>query len=203
MSNIRAIKAKRARRKVFSLAASPMVAPRRAIVLEGSEVEPLESFTQNQRIVEELVSQWLVAISTALGRLLHVAMLRDNYTGRYHHPILQEAYSELAVHQSLLYCHEELFEKVLEDNFEQLEWDLRVSFAGMDAPPAEVAQHWLEVELFRLFVPFGTPPYLRDLFCSNMRVILGLLVSEQGLVRTAAGPFSRAHINLWKPARVC
>jgi hypothetical protein len=36
-----------------------------------------------------------------------------------------------------------------------------------------------------LFVPFGTPPYLRDLFCSNLRAILGLIVSEV-LVHTAA-----------------
>jgi hypothetical protein len=185
-SNIPPIAAKRGRRKVFSLAVPPMVTAQRAIVLGGSGVESLERFTQNQRIIEEFVSQWLVAIPTALGRLAHVAMLRDIYTGRYHHPILQDAYSEPAVHQSLLYCHEELFEKVLENNFEQQEWDLRMCFAGMDAPPAEIAQRWLEVELFRLFVPFGTPPYLRDLFCSNMRVVLGLLVSEQALVHTAA-----------------
>ena len=56
----------------------------------------------------------------------------------------------------------------------------------MDAPPAEIAQRWLEVELFRLFVPFGTPPYLRDLFCSNARVILGLIVSETAVAHTAA-----------------
>jgi hypothetical protein len=185
-SNIPAIAAKWRRRKVFSPAAPPVVTAQRAIVLEGSGVESLERFTQNQRIIEEFVSQWLVAIPTALGRLAHVAMLRDNYTGRYHHPILQDAYSEPAVHQSLLYCHEELFEKVLENNFEQQEWDLRMCFAGMDPPPAEIAQRWLELELFRLFVPFGTPPYLRDLFCSNMRVILGLLVSEQALVHSAA-----------------
>ena len=154
-------------------------------ILEGRGVESLERFAQNQPIIEEFVSQWLVSIPTALGRLAHVAMLRDIYTGRYHHPILQDAYSEAAVHQSLLYCHEELFEKVLEDNFEQQEWDLRMCFANMEAPAAEIARSWLEVELFRLFVPFGTPPYLRDLFCSNLRAILGLIVSEP-LVHTAA-----------------
>ena len=103
-------------------------------ILEGRGVESLERFAQNQPIIEEFVSQWLVSIPTALGRLAHVAMLRDIYTGRYHHPILQDAYSEAAVHQSLLYCHEELFEKVLEDNFEQQEWDLRMCFANMEAP---------------------------------------------------------------------
>jgi hypothetical protein len=162
-----------------------MFAAQRSVIW-GSFVESLERFAQNQRIIEEFVSQWLVAIPSALGRLVHVAMLRDIYTGRYHHPILQDAYSETAVHQSLLYCHEELFEKVLENNFEQQETDLRTCFAVMDAPPAEIAQRWLDVELFRLYVPFGTPAYLRDLFCSNMRVILGLLVSEQSLAHSAA-----------------
>ena len=164
----------------------PLVAVRQPAGFQESGVESLERFAQNQRIIEEFVSQWLVAIPTSLGRLAHVAMLRDIYTGRYHHPILQDAYSEPAVHQSLLYCHEELFERVLENNFEQQEWDLRMCFAGMDAPPAEIAQRWLEVDLFRLFVPFGTPPYLRDLFCSNLRVILGLVVAQESVVHPAA-----------------
>jgi hypothetical protein len=154
-------------------------------VLQGSGVESLERFVQNQRIVEEFVSQWLVDIPSAMGRLAHVAMLRDIYTGRYHHPILQDAYSEPAVDQSLLYCHEELFEKVLENNFEQQESDLRMCFAGMEVAPAEIAQRWLEVELYRLFIPFGTPPYLRDLFCSNLRVMLGLVASEVSAVHSA------------------
>jgi hypothetical protein len=171
---------------VFWLAATRIFEAQGSLVLEGTGVEPLERFAQNQRIIEEFVSQWLVAIPTTLGRLVHVAMLRDIYTGRYHHRILQDAYSEPAVHQSLLYCHEELFEKVLENNFEQQERDLRMCFAVMDAPPAEIARRWLDVELFRLYVPFGTPPYLRDLFRSNMRVILGLLVPERAVAHTAA-----------------
>lgn len=170
---------------MFWVGATRIFAAQRPLVLEGTGVESLERFAQNQRIIEEFVSQWLVAIPTALGRLVHIAMLRDIYTGRYHHPILQDVYSEPAVHQSLLYCHEELFEKFLENNFEQQEWDLRMCFAVMDAPPAEIARRWLDVELFRLYVPFDTPPYLRDLFCSNMRLILGLLVSEQSLAHSA------------------
>ena len=170
---------------MFWVAATRIFAAQRPLVLEGTGVESLERFAQNQRIIEEFVTQWLVAIPTALGRLVHIAMLRDIYTGRYHHPILQDVYSEPAVHQCLLYCHEELFERVLENNFEQQEWDLRMCFAVMDAPPPEIARRWLDVELFRLYVPFGTPPYLRDLFCSNMRLILGLLVSEQSLAHSA------------------
>lgn len=149
-------------------------------------MESLERFSQNQRIIEEFASQWLVCVPNVIGRLVHIAQLRDVYTGRYRHPVLQDAYSEPAVHQALLYCHEELFEKFLESTFEQQEWDLRMCLAGMDAPAAEIARHWMEFETFRTFIPFGTAPYLRDLFYSNLRAILDSIAKENALVGTAA-----------------
>jgi hypothetical protein len=149
-------------------------------------MESLERFAQNQRIIEEYASQWLADIPSELGRLVHISMLRDVSSGRYRHPLLEEIYSEPAIHQALLYCHEELFEKVLESPLEQQEWDLRSYFVGLDSSAGEASGRWLESEFFRLLVPFGTPPYLRDLFLSNMRVILGLILVESASIATAA-----------------
>jgi hypothetical protein len=141
-------------------------------------VESLERFAQNQLVTEEYVSQWLAAIPSDFGRLADVAMLRDVTSGHYHHPALEEVYSESAVHQALLYCHEELFEKVLGTPADLQEWDLRTHFARMDAPVAEIASRWLEVEHFRCFVPMGIALHLRDLFISNTRAILIRLIHE-------------------------
>jgi hypothetical protein len=152
----------------------------------GVVVESLERFTQNQRVIEEYTTLCLAGISSELGRLLHVAMLRDVSTGRYFHPGLEEVYSEPAVHQALLYCHEEIFEQFLEIPLEQQEWDLRLWLAGLSAPPWEAANRWLELEFFRLLVPLGTPAYLRDLFYSNLRVILGLIVAEHSALQSVA-----------------
>jgi hypothetical protein len=149
-------------------------------------VESLERFSQNQRIVEEFTSRWLADISSDLGRLVHVCRLRDISSGRYTHSTLDEIYSQPAVHQALLYCHEELFERVLESPLEQQEWGLRLYFAGLDVAPFEAAARWLEVEFFRQLVPFGAPAYLRDLFFSNMRVILALVSVEVPTLVTAA-----------------
>ena len=149
-------------------------------------MESLERFAQNQRIIEEYASQWLADIPSDLGRLLHVSMLRNISTGRYRHPLLEEIYSEPGIHQALLYCHEELFEKALETPLEQQEWNLRAYFVGLDSSPAEAAARWLETEFFRLLVPLGTPLYLRDLFLSNMRLILGLILVEHTSIATAA-----------------
>jgi hypothetical protein len=149
-------------------------------------VESFERFSQNQRIVEEFTSRWLADISCDLGRLVRVSTLRDVSSGRYHHPLLGQIYSASAIHQALLYCHEELFERVLEAPLQQQEWDLRLYFAGLDVAPSEAATRWLEVEYFRQLVPFGAPAYLRDLFFSNIRVILALVAVETPTVETAA-----------------
>lgn len=149
-------------------------------------MESLERFTQNQCVIEEFTTRWLAPISSDLGRLVHVSMLRNLSSGHYSHPLLEQVYSEPAVHQALLFCHEELFAKVLEKPLEQQERDLRVFLAGMDSSPAEVVERWREVDSFRTLVPLGTPAYLRDLFFSNLRIILGLIAAENATLQTAA-----------------
>jgi len=149
-------------------------------------MESLERFTQNQLSIEEYVSQWLAPIPSEFGRLADVATLRDVTSGHYHHPALEEVYPESAVHQALLYCHEELFEKVVRTPLHLQEWDLRTHFARMDAPVAEIAFRWLEIEHFRSFVPMGTAPHLRDLFLSNTRAVLCRLGQEQTAVAATA-----------------
>lgn len=141
-------------------------------------MESFERFSQNQRIVEEFASRWLADVSSDFARLVCVSALRDVSSGHYQHPVLEEVYSKPAIHQALLYCHEELFQRVLEATLEHQEWDLRLFFAGTDAAPVEAAARWLELEYFRQLVPLGVPAYLRDLFLSNLRVILSLVATE-------------------------
>jgi hypothetical protein len=56
----------------------------------------------------------------------------------------------------------------------------------MNAPVADIAFRWLEVEHFRSFVPLGIATQLRDLFVANTRAILGRLVREQTAVAATA-----------------
>jgi hypothetical protein len=149
-------------------------------------VESLERFVQNRRIIEQFAAHWLASVPTDLERLHHVAILRHVSTGRYSHSGLRGTFSEPAIHQALLYCHEELFDKVLEKTLQDQERDFHNMFSSIDAPAFEIASRWLELEHYRTLVPLGTPAYLRDLFFSNTRVILNLIVSEHALVSTAA-----------------
>ena len=96
-------------------------------------METLEQFAQYKCIIEDCASRWLAKLDSDVGRLVYVSMLRDVSSARYYHPALEQIYSPPAVHQALLYCHEELFEKLLGHSLELLEWDLRMYFAGIDA----------------------------------------------------------------------
>ncbi|HXN20359.1 MAG TPA: hypothetical protein VN875_18630 [Candidatus Binatus sp.] len=154
--------------------------------VNGVAVESLERFAQNRRIIEHFALHWLVDVPTDLARLNQVASLCNVSTGTYYHPGLRGAFSDPAIHQALQYCHEELFDKVLEKTLEEQEADLRQMFCNIAAPAFEIASRWLELEYFRMWVPMGTPAYLRELFCSNLRVILNSIVAERSMVSTAA-----------------
>jgi hypothetical protein len=149
-------------------------------------VESLERFAQNRRIIEQFAAHWLASVPTDLERLHHVAILRHVSTGKYSHSGLRGTFSEPAIHQALSYCHEELFDKVLEKTLQDQERDFRTMFSSFDSPAFEIASRWLELEHYRMLVPLGTPAYLRDLFFSNTRIILNLIVSDRALVSTAA-----------------
>lgn len=147
--------------------------------------KPVE-FEQNQKIIEDFVTNTLARIPGDMARLLHVAMLRDLATGRYRHEGLEALYPALAVDQALRMCHEELFEKVLESALRDQDADLRQCLEGFDDSLQSVAANWQETEFYRCLVPSGSPDYLRDLFCSNLSVLLKLIISSAATPRPAS-----------------
>jgi hypothetical protein len=141
-------------------------------------MEALDEFRQNHRVIEDFASTTLAGIPGDLCRLLHVATLRDMGTGQYRHAGLEAIYSEPAVHQALLVCHQELFERILEASLEQQEVELRKCLDGLGGGTCEIAGRWQEHEFYRVLIPSGVPSYLRELFCSNMGVLLGLIAED-------------------------
>jgi len=138
-------------------------------------MESLERFHQYQRIIDDFTSNTLLAIPSDFGRLVHIAALRDLISGQYRHDGLEALYSAPAVHEALLYCHEEIFQKILEIPLERQEILLRGWFAELQGESSEIAARWLELEVYRMLVPLGTPEYLRDLFFSNFHLLLALV----------------------------
>jgi hypothetical protein len=149
-------------------------------------VESLERFQRNRQVIEDFASRTLAAIPGDYARLLYLTSLRDLATGRYAHEGLANLYPEAAVQEALAFCHEELLVRILETPLERQEWDLRTCLADLEGEFWGTVAHWREEEFYRLMVPAGVPGYLRDLFCSNVRVLLAAIAAERPIPRPAA-----------------
>lgn len=142
-------------------------------------MESLERFRQTQRLIEDFTEQTLTVLPDDLARLLFVASLRDLSSGRYRHASLAARYGDEAVQQALAFCHEQLFLRILEMPLEQLERELRRYLASVADDFEEIAKWWQAQESFCAVVPDGMPEYLRELFASNLRVLLRVLTAER------------------------
>ncbi len=149
-------------------------------------METLERFQQYRRIIEDFTAHTLSAIPSEFGRLLYLASLRDLASGSYIHEGLSALYPEEAVQQALAYCHEEIFSKILEAPLEQQEWDVRACLGRLGGDFWAIVERWREVEFYRVLVPVGVPQYLQDLFCSNLRALLGVFAEEHFTWQPAA-----------------
>ena len=149
-------------------------------------MQTLESYLPNQRIIEDFSARTLAAIPTDYGRLLYLTSLRDLASGRYAHEGLESLYPAPAVQQALAYCHEEIYARILETSLEQQEWDLRACLTALEGDFWEIVELWKEDESYRALAPPGMPAYLRDLFCSNVRVLLDVLVQDRTIWTAAA-----------------
>jgi hypothetical protein len=141
-------------------------------------MEPLERFTRNKRIIDDFAGHSLAPIPTCFGRLLYIVSLRDLTTGDYSHQGLEDTYPVGGVNEALKYCHDEIFRQILEMPLAAQEADLRRCCAELEGGAGQLAGRWLELEYFRLMIPLGTPNYLRELFNSNFRAILELIIAD-------------------------
>jgi hypothetical protein len=149
-------------------------------------LETLGRFQQNQRVIEDFTARTLAAIPSDYGRLFYVASLRDPETHRYVHEGLTTIYPEAAVQQALEHCHSELFCKVLETPLERQEWDLRACLGALDYDLRHIVAEWQKPGAYLGMIPLGLPPYLGELFCSNLRLLLEVFADEEINLRGAA-----------------
>ncbi len=130
---------------------------------------------QNRHIVHDFALTTLASIPNDYARLTYIASLRDLSSGRYEHAGLAALYSPDAIQQALKQCHEEVFNRILETPLELQEPDLRGCLEAMEGSLHATVEHWRQMEAYRVLMPEDSPDYLKELFCSNLRVLLGIL----------------------------
>lgn len=146
----------------------------------------LTQLQQNRRVVQDFTQTTLAGIPGLFARLTYIASLRDLSSGRYEHAGLLAIYPDEAIQQALQLCHEQIFERILESPLSSQREDLRACLTGMKGGLSGAAAHWRRIESYRFLVPEAVPDYLRDLFCSNLRALLEILVEESTLAHSDA-----------------
>jgi len=147
-------------------------------------MDTLTQLQQNRRIIHDFTSTTLAAIPSAFGRLSYLASLRDLSSGRYEHAGLMALYPLEAVQQALEQCHEEIFERVLECPLSEQEQDLRAYLELTQDGLRVAVRNWRKFEAYRTLCPAQSPDYLKELFCSNLRVLLEILGEECSTARS-------------------
>ena len=138
----------------------------------------LTQLQQNRRVIQDFTSTTLAIIPSVFARLAYMASLRDLSSGTYLHAGLAAIYPPEAVQQALEQCHEEIFERILESPLEEQAQDLRMYLEATETGIGVSVAHWRKLEAYRTLLPFDSPDYLKELFCSNIRALLELLDEE-------------------------
>src|SRR6266699_4729651 len=92
----------------------------------------LTQFQQNRRVIQDFTQTTLAGIPGLFARLAYMASLRDLSSGRYEHAGLAALYPDASIQQALQLCHEQIFERILEEPLSSQEQDLRACLAAMD-----------------------------------------------------------------------
>jgi hypothetical protein len=137
----------------------------------------------HRQIIQDISLSILAPLPSLYQRLLHLASFRDEVTGRYVHSRFAEIYPETAVHESLAACHEEILERILEIPLELQEKDLQQCLESLPGNFFQELQNWRNTEFENRLLPHATPEYLKQLFRSNLRVLLQLLRDDCPMAR--------------------
>jgi hypothetical protein len=123
----------------------------------------------------------LAQISTTFGRLVYLASLRNQNTGRYEHHGLAQMYGEEDAARTLLASHQQVFAEWLCFPVEQQKEEVTAYLEGLDEESRLVLENWLRFSPYRNFLPAGTRDAERDLYMSDLELVLELLSRERGV----------------------
>ena len=123
-------------------------------------------------------------IPSIYGRLVYLAALRDQNTGRYEHHGLALVFGVKESDRALRQSHRATFQNWLGFNLEQQKADLDLYLSEFVEDRRTVIQAWLATSPYRNLIPVSAPEAERMLFITDLETLLGLLKNEYGVAWT-------------------
>ena len=137
-----------------------------------------DELTEGQsRAMRDVWSRTLAKIPSAFGKIVYLASLRNENTGKYQHFGLSQIYSDEDADIVLRESHEEVFREWLTYSLEPQKNDLEEYLGGLDDDRNTVIEAWSTLEPYRQLIPVRATQAERELYVSDLELILELLRS--------------------------
>ena len=126
----------------------------------------------------------LSQIPSVFGRLVYLASLRNQNSGRYEHHGLALVFGEDEANKALKKSHSQMFREWLTFNLQQQKADLDLYLSALQEDKRTVLATWLDLAPYRGLMPTCLRSIERKLYLADLKALLELLGNEYG----AAGP---------------
>lgn len=135
------------------------------------------------------------ALPSVLAQLAYLAQLRDPNTGVYSFPTIADRSRTQEAHRVLERLHTQSFRRWLKLNLEGQKADFDLYVSGLQCSRPKVVQTWIRIESYRCFIPASASPPERQLFFSNMEMLLHLQLVGANAGSPPAGRESRRVVD--------
>lgn len=133
---------------------------------------------QDESPAAELWRRTLSQIPSVLGRLVYMASLRDPNTGLYQHFGFAQRFTDREADKTLRRSHLNTFADWLCLSLEEQKQDLERYLGSLEGSNAAIVANWTRFPPFAAFIPVQSREGERELFLTDLKIILELLRQE-------------------------
>lgn len=142
--------------------------------------------TLDRSAASDLWRNTLSQIPSVLGRLVYLASLRNQNSGRYEHHGLALVFSEDEANRALKRSHSQVFREWLNYNLEQQKADLELYLSGLLDDRRTILATWMDLASYRAWVPAAARSVERRLYIADLKALIELMGNAHGVA--APGP---------------
>ena len=123
----------------------------------------------------------LSQIPSVFGRLVYLASLRNDNSGRYEHHGLALVFGEDEANRALKKSHSKVFREWLTYDLEQQKADLDLYLSGLLEDKRSVLATWLELTPYRTLIPASVRGVERRLYTTDLKALIDLMANAYGV----------------------
>ena len=110
-----------------------------------------------------------------ISRMIYIATLRDNNTGCYFHPDLACRFMLGAADRAMLVCHQEIYERLVSVELEELTDQINFYFGSIRAPRGRSIANWKKPRAYRATIPIHADPISAEILFMKIDIALAIL----------------------------